>query len=267
MEADYIMRVAGDLLPVYAFMAYLRAVRAWANARKIAGNGFGYLSYFSWSILATWACRTYQPLSATVSVDELLVHFFQQASKHAWPEPIGLKEEDVIFPARAKRDWMPVLTSIRPRGNSARNLTQSTFYVIREELARAAEAGKRGLKNPAELCRVYTPYQAGKEAQARIWLTLEAQNEPDLECCAGFLEGSLLSLLLNLEQKAELFVRPFPELDRKGTAATLSLEIPGDLNQKNEEKIGSVLLDFTKQFDVWSEKPEKSKLFLYLEKG
>jgi len=106
-------------------------------------------------------------------------------------------------------------------------MTQSTFHVIREELARAAEAGKRCLENPAEFRSVYTP----KEAETCICLTLEAQNEPDLELCAGFLVGSLLSLLLNLEQKAELLLRPYSEFDRKGTSATLSIEVKGDLNK------------------------------------
>src|SRR5262249_37410076 len=106
----------------------------------------------------------------------------------------------------------------------------------------------------------------GKEGKTCICLTLEAQHEPDLELCAGFLEGSLLSLLLNLEQQAKVLVRPLPELDRKGTSATLSIEMKGDLNQKKEE-IGKVLLGFAKQFDEWSEKPEKSKLVLHLNKG
>jgi 2'-5' RNA ligase len=266
MEADYIMRVAGDILPAATFRAYLRAVRAWANARKITGNGFGYVSRFSWTILATWACRSYQPVSGSVSVDDLLVHFFQQVSKHSWPEPIGLNAEEESFRAREKRDWMPVLTSIKPRSNSVRNLTRSTFHVIREELSRAAEVGQRCLKNQASFRSLYTPYQARNEAEICLCLTLEAQNEPDLEVCAGFLEGSLLSLLLNLEQKAELLIRPSSEFDRKGASATLYIELKGNLTQKREEEIGKVLLEFKRRFYEWSEKPEKSNLFLNLNK-
>lgn len=267
MEADFIMRVAGEILPEHTFRAYIRAVRAWTNARKINGSGFGYLGNFSWTILATWACRTYKPVSEAVSVDDLLVHFFQQVSKHAWPEPIGLNDGDELFPAREKRDWMPVLTPIKPRFNSARNITRSTFHIIRKELGRAVEAGQRCLKNPAELHSIYTPYQPGKEAEACIYLTLEGQNEQDLEVCTGFLEGSLLSLLLNLEQKAEVLCRPCPEFDRRGTSAKLSLEIQGNLDQRQEEGIEIAMLEFKKRFYAWSERPEKSRLLLYLNKG
>jgi poly(A) polymerase Pap1 len=200
-------------------------------------------------------------------VDDLLVHFFDQVSKHAWPEPVGLNEEGASFRARAKRDWMPILTSIKPWVSSDRNVTRSTFHVIREELARAAEAGKRCLKNPAEFRSVYAPYRARKEAETSIDLTLEAQNEPDLELCTGFLEGSLLSLLLNLEQQAELRFRPYSEFDRRGTSATLSIEIKGDLNHRQEEEIGAVMLEFKKKFSEWGEQPEKSTLFLSLNKG
>jgi poly(A) polymerase len=266
MEADYMLRMAGNILPEDTFRAYIRAVRAWANARKITGNGFGYVGNFSWAVLATWACCTYQPVSDTVSVDDLLVHFFHQVSKHSWPEPVGLNEEGEIFHAHEKRDWMPILTSIKPRSNSARNLTRSTFHVIREELTRAAEAGKSCLEKPAEFRGIYTPYQARPEAEGYICLTLETQNEPDLELCMGFLEGSLLSLLLNLEQKAELLLRPSSEFDRKGTSATLSIEIKGDPHQKKEEEIGKVMLEFEKAFYAWGEKPEKSELLLYLNK-
>ncbi len=41
----------------------------------------------------------------------------------------------------------------------------------------------------------------------------------------------------------------------------------GDLNQKKEAEIGKVMLEFKKKFYEWSEKPEKSKLLLYLNKG
>jgi len=74
-------------------------------------------------------------------------------------------------------------------------------------------------------------------------------------------------LLLNLEQKAELLLRPYSEFDRKGTSATLYIEMKGDLNQKKEAEIGKVMLEFKKKFYEWSEKPEKSKLLLYLNKG
>lgn len=266
MEADYIIKQIGDILPEHTFRAYIRAVRAWANVRKINGNGFGYLGSFSWTILATWACRTYKPIPGTVSVDSLLVHFFHQVSEHSWSEPVGLNEEDEIFRAREKRDWMPVLTSIKPQFNSARNITRSTFQVIKEELARAAEVSKRCLKNPAEFRSIYTPYQARKEAEICICLTLEAQNESDLELCAGFLEGSLLNLLLNLEQKAELLLRPYSAFDKKGSSAMLYIGTQGDLSQKKEEEIEKVMLEFKKKFYEWSEKPEKSRLLLYLNK-
>lgn len=267
MEADFLLRVANTLLPEETFRTYLRAVRAWASVRKISGNRFGYLGNFSWAVLATWACRTYQPASSLVSVESLLMHFFQQVNRHAWPEPVGLQEARESFHAREKRDWMPILTSLPPRYNSARNLTRSTFHVIKEECARAAEAAKTYLENPAGFRALSTPYDICSEAQVCICLLLEAANEAERARCLGFLAGSFLSLLLTLEQRTTLLFRPSSEIERNGTSTIISLAIQGDPTQKQEAEVRAVLLEFEKLFYAWGERPEKSTLSLYVQKG
>lgn len=267
LETDSIIRVADKILPAQTFRNYIRAVRSWASTRKINGNGAGYPGNFSWTLLATWACRMYKPASSTASVDELLVHFFQQASTHAWSEPVTLHEGDKIFHPREKRDWMPVLTTIPPRFNSARNITRSTFHVIREELARAAETGTGSLKNPAEFRKIFTPYPIRNEAENSIHLTLETQSKSDRELCTGFLEGSLLTLLLNLEQRTGLLLRPDSTFERKETTATFFIEIKGNMIQAIAEEVTKVMHDFKKEFYQWSKKPENSKLSLHLQQG
>ena len=85
--------------------------------------------------------------------------------------------------------------------------------------------------------------------------------------CTGFLEGSFLSLLLNLEQRAALLLRPYADFDRTETSATCSIEMRGDLDQKKEEVIEQVMMEFKNTFHQWREKPKKSRLLLYLRRG
>src|SRR5262249_30995479 len=52
LEADALFARAAERVGADAFRALLRALKAWARARGVLGNGLGFLGGFSWAVLA-----------------------------------------------------------------------------------------------------------------------------------------------------------------------------------------------------------------------
>jgi poly(A) polymerase Pap1 len=184
LEADALTDIVRQYVPLESFRELLRAVRAWAKARQIHGNAWGFLGNFSWALLAAWSCTRYPQAGADTAVEALLAHFFQVLNEHDWSQPVALTQAGRQY-QMLHYDWLPVITSIEPCQSSARNVTRSTAQIRRHELERGAAiseqvlAGKRGWEALFEL--------ADEKAQSDWFLVLTAsrENNDSLEACCG----------------------------------------------------------------------------------
>ncbi len=242
LEADLIVDTVSQHLSWDLFTNLLRAVRTWAKARQIHGNAWGFLGNFSWALLTAWTsiqCGDITPDSprlfhsqenggfvGAVSpcppcprddklLDILLAHFFQILSQHDWTQPIALTEAGKQYPVRKSREWFPVITSIEPCHNSTRNVARSTAEILRRELGRGAEIAEEVLAGNTAWATLFESADLPEQSNAFLVLTVSSAEVGELEKCGGWLEGNTIGLAINLEQKLNIHVRPWPGIRRR----------------------------------------------------
>jgi poly(A) polymerase len=250
LEADKIAQIVENHVSPEEFRQLVRTVRLWARKRRISGNGWGYPGNFSWTLLAAWSCTLVSKKQKPGTLLALLEHFFRTLHAHDWSQPVSLTDEGKHYLVRKQRDWMPVITSVKPHFNSARNLTRSTFHIIQSELDRACQL------MPSDWETVF------EELLIPGHLLLELQvvctNAEDVSEVCGWIEGNLVALLINLE-KANVTIRPYPGFAINATVATLFIGwISPDLADKYRQRL--VVEEFLQRFDSWPQRPANSQL-------
>ena len=251
LEADTLTAIVCQYVPLESFRELLRAVRAWAKARQIHGNAWGFLGNFSWALLAAWSCTRYPQAVADTGLEALLAHFFQVLNQHDWSQPITLTEAGRQY-QRLHYDWLSVITSIEPCQNSARNVTRSTAQLLRGELERGAAiseqvlAGKRGWEALFELADLQT------QSDCFLVLTASRENNDRLEAGCGWLYCHAIGLVIALEQQLNIYVRPWPGIRRGQNAicVVLGLKLSQDCDCVAIEQVGR---DFVLQFNADSD--------------
>ena len=251
LEADALTDIVRQYVPLESFRELLRAVRAWAKARQIHGNAWGFLGSFSWALLAAWSCTRYPQAGADTGLEALLAHFFQVLNQHDWSQPVTLTQAGRQY-QMLHYDWLPVITSIELCQNSARNVTRSTAQILRCELERGAAiseqvlAGKRGWEALFEL--------ADLQAQSDWFLVLTAsrENKDSLSACCGWLEGHAIGLVIALEQRLDVCIRPWPGIRRGENVicVVLGLKLSQEYDCVAIEQVGR---DFLLQFNADSD--------------
>ena len=251
LEADTLTDIVRQYVPLESFRELLRAVRAWAKARQIHGNAWGFLGSFSWALLAAWSCTRYPQAGADTGLDALLAHFFQVLNQHDWSQPIALTQAGREY-QMLHYDWLPVITSIEPCQNSARNVTRSTAQILRCELERGAAISEQVL---AGLIGWEALFELADEKAQSDWflvLTASRENNDSLSACCGWLEGNAIGLVIALEQRLDVCVRPWPGIRRGQNAicVVLGLKLSHDCDCVAIEQLGR---DFVLQFNADSD--------------
>ncbi|MBD1920305.1 DUF504 domain-containing protein [Microcoleus sp. FACHB-831] len=256
LEADAIADTVIPRIPLDSFRVLLRATRAWAKARQIHGNAWGFVGNFSIALLTAWSCANYPQNVEDAGIERLLQHFFQALAEHDWSYPIALTEAGRHYNVRLPRDWMPIVTSIEPCQNSARNVSRSTAEILRREFVRGAEIVERALAGEIGWEMLFE--SADLKAQSSLFLVLSAtieDSDRSLSAC-GWLEGRIIGLAINLEQQIDVCVRPWPGIrkDQNKISAILGLELPKDCDrvswlEANGAVIQLLAQNFVSQFN------------------
>ncbi|WP_240359407.1 poly(A) polymerase [Pyxidicoccus trucidator] len=238
------------------FRTLLRTVKAWAKARGIYSHALGYLGGLSWSVLAAWAC-TRAPREHTDSDVALLAHFFETFASWPWPQPVTLTSETARYRPDGKRDLMPVIAPAAPVRNTARNISRSTYRVLRDELTlarrRVDEARAQGTAESWEA--MFEPVDLSRELPGRLVLTLEAPSAEAHEAAAGWVLGHLTALVYRLEGDRRVFARPLPPSSPAGPFI-----IGVDARSAPRGALSQTLEEFRAAFREWSHRPEGTTL-------
>jgi poly(A) polymerase Pap1 len=226
-------------------------VRAWAKARQIHGNAWGFLGNFSWALLAAWSCTRYPQASADTGLEALLAHFFQVLNQHDWSQPVTLTQAGRQY-QMLHYDWLPVITSIEPCQNSARNVTRSTAQILRRELERGAAISEQMLAGKIGWEALFELVDLQAQSDCFLVLTASRENNDSLEACCGWLEGNAVGLVIALEQRLDVCVRPWPGIRRGQNAicVVLGLKLSQDCDCVAIEQVGR---DFVLQFNADSD--------------
>ncbi|WP_086682749.1 poly(A) polymerase [Nostoc sp. T09] len=244
-EADVITDVAGKYVSLDTFRQLLRAVRAWAKARDIYSNAWGFLGGFSWALLCAWSCIFYKKSKS--SLEELLVNFFQLLHQHNWQQAISLTDAGRQYKVQSPRDWLPVVTSIEPCQNTARNVTLSTAQILCREFARGGTLTKQILAGEEKWTSLFEPVGLQQESEFFLILRVSNQDNNELEKCCGILEGYIIGLIIQLEQ-LDIFVRPWTGIQKMENTArlVLGLNLPPNFHNNTIEQVAK---DFVSQLN------------------
>ena len=242
------------------FRTLLRTVKAWAKARGLYSHALGYLGGLSWSVLAAWSC-TRAPREDAGSDAALLAHFFETFSRWPWPQPVTLTAETARYRPDGKRDLLPVLAPAAPMRNTARNVSRSTFRVLRDELTRAWQVVEKARADgtPASWETLFAPLDLAETMPTRLVLTVDAPTPETREVAAGWVLGHLTALVYRLEGDRRVFARPLPPASPVGPFV-----IGLDARSAPREAILEMVEEFCQAFQDWEHCPERAALIVEL---
>ncbi|RKH70293.1 endonuclease [Corallococcus interemptor] len=244
------------------FRNLMRAVKAWARARGLYSHALGYLGGLSWTLLAAWACTRATP-DALRSDASLLAHFFATFSSWPWPQPVTLTPETARYRPEGKRDLLPVIAPALPARNTARNVSRSTFRVIREELLRAHElvSKARASRTPSAWTALFQPPAADELPTAALRLSADAPSAEDREAVAGWILGHVTALVYRLEGDRRLSVRPLQPA-QAGGALIIGLEArdAAALSWHPSSPLFAAVEAFRASFQEWTHRPSSAVL-------
>jgi uncharacterized protein (UPF0248 family) len=215
-EADLIIDLVSQHLPIESFRWLLKAVRAWAKSRSIYGNSWGFLGGFSWSLLCAWSCSNYQGQDRSTAL--LLGNFFQLLSQHDWSQPIALTELGRQYSVKLPTDRLPIITSIEPCKNTARNITRSTSQILQSEFNRGAKI----IADGNTWMSLFEPIDLTIDSNYVLKISAINQDRKELDICMGILEGCIIALAIQLEQH-DIFVRIDPKLKSNDNSIDLKI--------------------------------------------
>ncbi|MBZ4422287.1 poly(A) polymerase [Myxococcus sp. RHSTA-1-4] len=242
------------------FRRLLRAVKSWARARGIYSHALGYLGGLSWAVMAAWAC-TRAPREKAGSDVSLLAHFFETFAAWPWPQPVALTPETARYRPDGKRDLLPVIAPALPVRNTARNVSRSTYRVLRDELARAHGLVEqaRALGTAESWESLLEPLDVAHEFPARLELTVSAPTDHAYDVASGWVLGHLTALVYRLEGDRRVFVRPLAPTGGSGKLVIgLEAGATGEASGLLRSPGGSLartVEEFRTSFMEWSHRP------------
>ncbi|MBD2238503.1 DUF504 domain-containing protein [Aulosira sp. FACHB-113] len=244
-EADLIAEVVSKYVSLDTFRQLLRAVRAWAKARDIYGNAWGFLGGFSWALLCAFCCKFDK--KSELSLEKLLANFFQILHHHDWQQVVALTNVGRQYQVQSPRDWLPVVTSIEPCQNTARNVTRSTAQIMQSEFARGATLTEQILAGEQKWTALFEPIELNQESEIFLILKVSNQDEHELEKSCGILAGYIIGLIIQLEQLG-IFVRPWTGIQKMQNTArlVLGLHLAADYQSTTVEQLAR---DFLSQLN------------------
>ncbi|WP_310481435.1 poly(A) polymerase [Chamaesiphon sp. VAR_48_metabat_403] len=211
-EADLIVDLVKQQLRLERFQMLLKAVRSWAKVRGLYGNSWGFLGGFSWSLLCAYTCINYR--DADRSLAALLANFFQVLSRYNWRKPIALTDLGKKYQAKLPQDLLPIVSSIEPCKNTARNITHSTAKILSDEFTRAAEISTSILAGKDTWTSLYEPIDLSMTADTILTIVIVDADKDKLQKSTSSLEAAIIGLIIQLEQ-LDIFVRPNTQIDRQ----------------------------------------------------
>lgn len=246
LEADKLQKLVKSHCSIDTFRWLVKTIKTWATLQGIKGNAFGYLGSYSWTVLAAWTCQQVPKQEDKESLVVLLDYFFRLLSQHDWTEPISLNPEH-HYKSRPKQDRMPILTTVQPYYNSARNITISTADCIQKALEKGAIIISKIRKGKASWVALFD--NKPKVLTNTILLEIEAETDEQLLEYIGWLEGHIVGLIIGLEQQCQAFVRPDTTIKVDDLTAQLNIgiELPNFAN--DQQYLKQCLQEFIRDFD------------------
>ncbi|KAG1676134.1 hypothetical protein FOA52_004974 [Chlamydomonas sp. UWO 241] len=211
-------KILSTVMDKEAFRMALKAIKLWAERRKIYSNVMGYLGGVNWAILVAKTCQWYPNLCASA----ILARFFMMFSDHwMWPKPIylcelepnsmGLQQYDPTDP-RDQAAEMPLITPAYPAMNSSYNVSRCTREVMMAEFSHAYKIIQRVLFQKHEVTPWVELFQPADFFDvAKGWyvvVEVVSDTPSDLKTWDGWVRSRLRLMVKNMEEHVN--ARPLP---------------------------------------------------------
>jgi len=171
--------------------------------------------------MAAWSCR-----ERAEGLENLLYRFFQALVNWDGSEPIALTAAGREY--KGRRDWLPVITSVEPYQNSARNVTRSTAKVLQQEFARAAAISAQAIAGEDSWESLFAPADFWQEWNLCLEIETSCEDAVLLAEASSYLEGRSVGLTMELEKQLGAMARPWPQIWERDRSvrAIWGLELP-----------------------------------------
>lgn len=246
LEAESILNYIQPWITLDSFQWFVKTIKTWATIRVIKGNAFGFLGSYSWTILAASVLQQIPSDEDREDLTTLMSYFFNSFKQYDWSSSISIVEKHQ-YKLRGKQDQFPILTSIKPYYNSARNVTYSTLSILKQELERGASILSKLKKGKSSWKTLFDPLNISNTPT--LILTIQAERKKELEEACGWIEGHIVSLIITLEKIDSLTVRPYPIIKLEVDKATIKLGLIYADKHLLESLIQVSLQDFIVSFD------------------
>jgi poly(A) polymerase len=214
-DAQVLKQHLGQGLPG-ARRTALRALRAWAKARRVEGTHLGFPGGLAWSVLF---CRALAdaPAARHEAAELLLVRAFEWLAARDPRRPVALTEEGDRARPAGKQDMVMVMTPSSPTFNSTRTFTESTAAVLQRELARAVPLAKAALGS-GDWAPLFQPLDLRRAFGSKLELVVAAADAAALARAWGWVSSATPRWVVLLEQALGT-VWPLGAAERPGERA------------------------------------------------
>ncbi|XP_034230502.1 poly(A) polymerase type 3 isoform X2 [Thrips palmi] len=240
---DEILRLVPN---VENFRLALRAIKLWAKKHGIYSNALGYLGGVSWAMLVARTCQLYPNAVAAT-----LVHkFFLVFSKWKWPQPVLLKQLDVVNLGFTVWDprvniadryhLMPIITPAYPQQNSTFNVSMSTRTIMEDEFKNGLAITDDIMVGRATWDKLFEPPNFFTKYKHYIVLLASADTPEDQLEWSGLVESKIRHLIGNLERNQHIklaHVNPecFPHYESNEQSSTAQPATPSPSDTSSTE--------------------------------
>lgn len=268
-------RVASMMLKLVpnldTFRTTLRAVKLWADRRRIYSNVLGYFGGIAWAICVARICQLYPNFSPS----QLLKKFFETFKDWSWPDPVQLNQVEMkdevdfahfqVWSLATNRGLMPILTPAFPCQNATDPVTATTKSVMLNELERGFE-----IMSSDPLPEDF-PQQLLQEATIEggvLEILISGKTKKVFSRISGFVELKIRALIVAIERLAgnAVELRPFPDVLEEGADGlsakmVIGIKCPSTSAAASVPDLRPAIDKWMKQLAEWNERDEFDKQF------
>lgn len=256
LEVNNLHQLTAPFIAKAQFQELVQLVIFWAKRRQLKGNAFGFLGTYSWTILVAWSCIQYGKQGTSKTVSEWLNLFFQHLAKYDWTKPIALTTDSQSYQVTLPQDQLPIITTVIPYFNSAKNVTNSTCKILKEELNRGKKITTQIAKSKATWQTLFAPIDF-TNYNTIFQLTVKAEDPKDLDRALGWLKGHQLGLILAIEKTLSITIRPSTQLIEQSKQFTVNFYVKNEITEHRNS-----LLNLLATFETLFKQTFSTKVYL-----
>jgi poly(A) polymerase len=157
---------------------------------------------------------------------------------------IALTDEGKSYSVKLPQDIMPIVSSLAPCKNTARNITPSTAQILQTEFIRGAAIIKNIQTGKDTWTNLYAQPNLITDRTHLLTISIETENITTPQALGDLLVANIIGLIIELDRLG-CQVRPHPQIDRQQNTwnCYLGLNVPDRILPASIVKLTDDFLD------------------------